>query len=102
MKKSGSCTILLHELMTILLVRDVVSINHLERGPEVSKRVCLKFTKRAPSARRNYHGLQCLESNALFQEFKGNGGDIGTPVMAEAHHGCSSIRDHEFPGDETL
>jgi hypothetical protein len=46
--------------------------------------------------------LQCLESNALFQEFKGNGGDIGTPVMVEAHHDCSSIRDYEFPGDETL
>jgi hypothetical protein len=21
--------------------------------------------------------------------------------MAEAHHGCSSVRDHEFPGDKT-
>jgi hypothetical protein len=88
--------------MTILLVHDVVSINRLERGLEVSERVCLKFTKWAPSARRNCHGLQCLESNALFQEFKGNGGDIRTPVMVEAHYGCSSVRDHEFPGDETL
>jgi hypothetical protein len=97
MKKSGSCTRLIHELVTMLFIHDVIRVNSCEVGELVSEGVCTEFRKWTPYVGSHSYWLQCLEGDPSPEEIECDLHDVGPPVAPETHHSCGSVGDHKFP-----